>query len=699
MDPESFDRYQIEGRLGEGGMGVVYKGFDPRLKRTLAIKVMNVQLAADADLRERFYREAEAAAGLSHPNIVSVFDLGRGSDDRPPFIVMEYIEGEDLTAILKKDNGLSFSRKLELIADVCDGLNHAHSNGIVHRDVKPENIRVTRKGEVKIVDFGVAKLDTSGLTKTGVFIGTMSYASPEQTLGKRELDGRSDLFSAGVMLYEMVAKRKPFRGPGLAVLNQIASTPHPALTEVLPGCSPELSKVVDRSLAKDPDARYQSGLEMSQAIHRFVDRLPNACRKTRRQIQDLTKRLEAKRADLEKRWGELAVVPATEAVLETVGDTPAVDGDDGDDYGALLAACSQLSRLLESFPEIDRKARQASQSLDEAKKCFQKGDWTECAKRADEVLELSPENTTAFDLKARVREKQTGATVVQESPKRLLALLQKARHLEETGELDACRKAVQEALSEFPENADLLRMRATLKEASKPVGTATVPMAAAPMRQDAPVAPSVSEIPETPSAVAGSSAETAGAPPSPGVGQRPISWPSVMAGGLVVALLGLTLWWFLGPSGPAPPAADSALFYQAKAGDTLESVAGRFGIETDRLAEFNRLDVSGAVFAGQVLSLSAPSPDAGLLSVDILPWAIVDAIEVAEDDEPLFQGEVRTPFVINLPAGKYRLSASSPSDEGRILVFDVEVEAGARVQSTQLWPGFDPETAIDDFVK
>ncbi|MEE8585777.1 MAG: serine/threonine-protein kinase, partial [Acidobacteriota bacterium] len=275
MDSRKFGRYEIHSTLGRGAMGVVYKAFDPILERSLAIKVMSS--GTDEEAVRRFFREARATAGLRHPNIVSVYDIGE--ENRQPYIAIEYLDGQDLAQFLKQDLFVPFAWKLRLIIDVCRGLHHAHENGIIHRDIKPSNIRITREGEVKIVDFGVAKLKSSELTATGMVVGTPSYMSPQQVKGVKELDGRSDLFSAGVLLFELITGRKPFAAPELhSVMFQICNAPHPPLTEVLPGCSEELSAILDRALAKDTEGRFQTGEEMAAALEQFLKQLDGACK-------------------------------------------------------------------------------------------------------------------------------------------------------------------------------------------------------------------------------------------------------------------------------------------------------------------------------------------------------------------------------------------------------------------------------------
>ena len=204
-------RYLITGRIGRGGMGMVYRGLDEALEREVAVKTLNAEGSLDADSRRRFEVEAKAAARLQHPNIVTVFELGE--DRGLPFIAMEMLPGADLEALLRSGDEMPLTEKLDVVAQVCRGLAYAHERGIVHRDIKPSNVRLLEDGTAKIMDFGIAKLGGTHLTKTGMMVGTVHYMSPEQVRGK-PLDGRSDVFSAGVILYELLAGERPFRGEG-----------------------------------------------------------------------------------------------------------------------------------------------------------------------------------------------------------------------------------------------------------------------------------------------------------------------------------------------------------------------------------------------------------------------------------------------------------------------------------------------------
>jgi serine/threonine protein kinase len=268
---ERFGRYEILAELGRGAMGIVYKARDPKINRVVAVKTISLAgqpPEEEQEYRERFFREAEAAGRLSHPGIVTVFDVGEEPQTRAPYIVMEFVPGRSLEKLLlsKEDRKLPLEEALPLALEVAEALDCAHAQGVVHRDVKPANILLTENGHAKIADFGVAKLNLANATAIGRTLGTPAYMSPEQLNGD-PVDGRSDLFSLGVILYAVVTGYKPFQGnSALTVAFKIVNRdPVPATildTELPPG----LDYIISRAIAKDRSARYQRGMEMALDI-------------------------------------------------------------------------------------------------------------------------------------------------------------------------------------------------------------------------------------------------------------------------------------------------------------------------------------------------------------------------------------------------------------------------------------------------
>ena len=268
MIGQTISHYKILEKLGEGGMGVVYKAEDLNLKRAVALKFLPPNFSADEDVKQRFIHEAQAASALNHTNICSIHAIEEF--ERQQFIDMEFVEGKTLGALLKGKE-LSLKELVAIALQIAEGLNAAHKKGIVHRDIKPDNIMVTDDRLVKIMDFGLAKLKgSSKLTKTHSTLGTLSYMSPEQAHGE-EVDQRSDIFSFGAVLYEMITGRPPFRGEHEAAIlySVMNETPEP-LARYKSDVSDGMQRVLDKALAKERDKRYQHVDEMIADLRSVV---------------------------------------------------------------------------------------------------------------------------------------------------------------------------------------------------------------------------------------------------------------------------------------------------------------------------------------------------------------------------------------------------------------------------------------------
>jgi serine/threonine protein kinase len=265
--PAQIGRYQVLDRVGQGGMGVLYRAIDPTLDREVAIKLMIGDFADDLEqLRPRFEREARAIARLQHRNIVTVFEFADAAGT--PYIVMEFLRGTSLSARAKADPPLTIVEKLDIVAQLCDGLGYAHDQGIVHRDVKPANIFLLGDGSVKLLDFGIAKLTTSNLTRQGDVLGSPAYMSPEQIMGADTIDGRSDVFSAGVVLYELLAGRRPFEGDTTpTIVMKILNAEPPSLDAIDAAIPAPVAQAVARALEKEPAKRFATATDFARELH------------------------------------------------------------------------------------------------------------------------------------------------------------------------------------------------------------------------------------------------------------------------------------------------------------------------------------------------------------------------------------------------------------------------------------------------
>src|ERR1700758_3875646 len=251
--PKKLGKYEVLEVVGHGGMGVVYKAVDPEIGRLVGIKMMTSAVMNDPVLLKRFYREAQSAGKLRHPNIVTIYDLG--VQEAVPFIVMEFLEGESLDVVFRSGRTLALEEKLNIVMQVCSALAYAHEQSIIHRDIKPGNVMLLKDGTIKLVDFGIARIGAEYVTRSGQLLGSIQYMSPEQIHGA-QVDLRTDIFSTGVLLYEMLTNTLPFEGQDAgATLLKVVHDPPPPLRDFLREYPPELDTILQRVLAKQPADR------------------------------------------------------------------------------------------------------------------------------------------------------------------------------------------------------------------------------------------------------------------------------------------------------------------------------------------------------------------------------------------------------------------------------------------------------------
>jgi len=270
---KNLGRYQVTGVLGKGAMGTVYRGVDPAINRPVALKTIRLDFINDPaefeELKERLYREAQAAGKLSHPNIVTIYDVG--SEGPLQYIAMEYLEGQTLENLIRKKVKFNYRIIAQMITQMCQALEYAHERGIVHRDIKPANVMVLSDYRVKVMDFGIARIDSNSMTKTGIAMGTPNYISPEQLKGL-PIDRRADLFSLGVVMYEMLLGRRPFKGENITSLIYSILHHEPEKPSAVNPQIPLLfDHIVIRALKKVPAERYQKATELMADLHDFVE--------------------------------------------------------------------------------------------------------------------------------------------------------------------------------------------------------------------------------------------------------------------------------------------------------------------------------------------------------------------------------------------------------------------------------------------
>lgn len=427
-------KYEITGVLGRGGMGVVYRAEDRRIGRLVAIKTLTEGFSGQPEMLERFYREAQAGI-LQHPNIVIVYDLG--DEDGVPFIVMEYVDGEPLDKLIASGKQISLVDKLSIIEQVCTALGYAHQRGVVHRDIKPANVIVRSDGHAKIVDFGIARVQSSqetGLTRTGNVIGTVHYIAPERLKGQA-FDGRSDIFSTGVMLYLLLAGELPFTGEDMSVLQKLVNEPAPPLSNYVSSYPPALDGILDRALAKDPAQRYATAEEFAADLHALGEQLKKG------QVAELLD--NAERLAAEDQFGR-----ARDVLLQLVRIEPQHTAA----RQLLVVVQHNLARL--------QRAEQIRQLTAEADEALASGRYTAAIGSLDQALQLDPESE---DLKRRldqIREQKQRA-------EEIAALMTQAEALRERGDWTGAIHMAEKALKLDETNAGIRSAIAELSRQAK----------------------------------------------------------------------------------------------------------------------------------------------------------------------------------------------------------------------------------------
>jgi hypothetical protein len=418
--PARIGKYDVTGVIGRGGMGIVYRATDPRIGRPVAIKVLTEFFSEDSELLARFYREAKSTGSLQHQNIVTVYELG--DQDGFPYLVMEYLEGESLDSIIASRRPLSISEKLGIMIRVCDGLSFAHERGIIHRDIKPANIVVLTSGAVKIVDFGIAQVGNKRLTRTGQLVGSIYYMSPEQLNDTLELDARTDVYSAGVVLFQLLTGVLPFEGRDTSsTLLKIVRDPAPPLNKFISLFPAELETISQKALMKDRDQRYVSAEDFAFDLTRLRQQLN----------QDLlTEHMQ--KAVAAMRQEDFA--SARQDLLEALRVDPQ------------NARGKQLLREAVQGMETQKRKQQALQLGAQAQEALSKKDLDAALQCAEQAVQLDGENAALRNLLSKV----VGA---REQAAKYCEALARAERARQSGSLENASQALAEAIAILPLDA------------------------------------------------------------------------------------------------------------------------------------------------------------------------------------------------------------------------------------------------------
>ncbi len=423
-------KYDVVDVLGKGGMGVVYKAMDNRIGRLVAIKMMTGGFADNPDLLKRFYREAQATGMLQHPNIVIVYDLG--DQDGNPYLVMEYLEGEPLDKAIQQRRELSMVEKLGYIIQCCNGLQYAHQKGLVHRDIKPANLMVLKDGTCKLVDFGIARLGDNSLTRTGQVVGTIHYMSPEQ-INAQVVDGRTDIWSTGVMLFELLTYTLPFEGNDMAsTLLKIIHEQPPALSKFLTNYPQELDEVIQRALAKDREERYATAEDFAFDLGRVQEQLKKQV------VSEYVDRARGMmdRQDLQK-------------AKELLQQVLRVD--------TAHTIAKELMHEVQQRMQKQVRGEQIRQLRSHAEDALAQKSYDDALAYVEQALNLDKTNTELLNLRELVK----GA---KEKRDKSAAAIRKAESAQQSGDLEAAVKAVEEAVATDPDNTQAKALQAALSK-------------------------------------------------------------------------------------------------------------------------------------------------------------------------------------------------------------------------------------------
>ena len=725
-------RYEIQRRLGRGGMGTVYVAHDPVLGRLVAVKVFATDLELP-DAAQRFSREARSAAALNHPNIVTVHDYGDVSSQ--PFIVMEYVQGDTLADIIRRKVPVPLNDKLRWLGELCVGASYAHSHGVLHRDIKPTNLMCSRTGQLKILDFGIARMMGTLSPKATALVGTPGYMAPEQILGE-SLDHRADLFSIGVVGYELLAYAEAFPGETLPTITHRILTQEPVpLSQLVPDLPPELVEVVERLLRKNPAERFESADELATAFARIrrtiggdagwdaptvVMERPGVSKRgtgsERRPASDEVGVAQLTPPPDPRVGREVLARRRTEQIEACLTRSRALL--DTGDAEAALDACIQALTLEESHPEaieLERAiqatiaAQRAAALRQEAVSELGRQSLTAAQDLLQQARELDPENPDLKRLERELRLARVEQTRQRQRAAALTAALERAEQALANADTEVALASARDALALDPDSARARELEAAALRQLDEESTAETRLRIAGQGRGA-TPPPVSDLrptnmptvlsPRTPLQPIGDVAVATPAPtviipagrkPSAPVGAKSTPPPSVKEP--VAPLPSAKV-----PDGPAPSAKAPAQARKAPAPaeprrDIAREIKAAVAHWTSTLrrgwetrSQKDRIviaAVAGAVVVAAVaaaaLALRPGVVPIGTVAIDAVPWATVTRIE-AEDGTPQgLPAEASTPLSLTLPVGTYRITLTGPPPDLASRVVTVQVQADGTV--------------------
>lgn len=430
LDRKKIGKYEVLDVIGRGGMGIVYKAVDPGIGRTVAVKMMTGAMGEDPEMLKRFNREAQSVGKLQHPNIVTVYELGVEAGN--PYLVMELLDGESLESLIRSSRSVSLEEKLEIIIQICNGVEYAHQRNVIHRDIKPANIMILKDGTAKIVDFGIAQIGMQNLTRPGQLVGSFQYMSPEQ-INTARVDSRTDIFSIGVLLFELVTGKVPFEGKDTGeMLLRILHDPPPPLTGVAKNCSSELDEIIGKALAKNPEQRYQTAEELALDLEHLLEKY------RRERVSEYLQGAET--AAAQGQWTR-----SKEQLLQVL------KRDRGNPRANLMLRAVQL--------EIQKQqgSERAKELQAQAELALAQSDFEGALTCLNEAVGLDSSNLEIAQFRDSIQEQRR-------RDDQLRGLMRRAELAQDAGDFEEARRVVEEGLGLDPQNPDFRSMQVVITQ-------------------------------------------------------------------------------------------------------------------------------------------------------------------------------------------------------------------------------------------